>query len=246
MLQVIYRQLDTLIRFFQSFIFHQLCEPFLGGRSRMQKKTKLNWVLDPGKCLSKREARKLIRTAKLSAEKAITKGQRIAYRDYFIINLAISTGLRVMEMAQLNCGDLYLDGKAFFILVRKGKGNRARLVQFNHEFKKHCQEYLMWKQAIGEPTDSIAPLILSSNTKHYMTTRALQNVFKKIAARGNLSPHYSIHCLRHTYACLLYKASNYNLRLVQKQLGHASIKTTQVYADVIAPDATRAVEKLWG
>ncbi len=211
----------------------------------MQKKTSFNWVLDPGKCLSKREAGKLLRTAKLSAEKAITKGHRIAYRDYFIINLAISTGLRVMEMAQLNCGDLYLDGKAFFVLVRKGKGNKRRLVQISHQLEKHCQEYLMWKQAIGEPTDSIAPLILSSNTKHYMTTRALQNVFKKIAARGNLSPHYSIHCLRHTYACLLYKASNYNLRLVQKQLGHASIKTTQVYADVMAPDAARAVERLW-
>jgi len=245
MLQVICRRLDTSISFFQSFRFHQLCEPFLWGRSHMQKKTKFNWVLDPGKCLSKREAEKLIRIAKLSAEKAITKGQRVACRDYFIINLAISTGLRVMEMAQLNCGDLFLDGKAFFVLVRKGKGNKTRLVQISHKFKEHCREYLMWKQTIGEPIDSIAPLILSSNTKRHMTTRALQNVFKKIAARGNLSPHYSIHCLRHTYACLLYKASNYNLRLVQKQLGHASIKTTQVYADVMAPDATRAVERLW-
>ena len=212
----------------------------------MQKKSKFNWVLDPGKCLSKREVEKLIRTAKLSAEKAKIKGQRIAYRDYFIINLAISTGLRVMEMAQLNCGDLFLDGKTFFVLVRRGKGNKSRLVQISHKFREHCQEYLIWKQTIGEPVDSVSPLLLSSNTKQHMTTRALQKVFKKITARGNLSPHYSIHCLRHTYACLLYKAGNYNLRLVQKQLGHASIKTTQVYADVMAPDAARAVERLWG
>ena len=211
----------------------------------MQKKSKFNWVLDPGKCLSKREVERLIRTAKLSAEKAKAKGQRIAYRDYFVINLAISTGLRVMEMAQLNCGDLFLDGTAFFVLVRRGKGNKSRLVQISHKFREHCQEYLLWKQSIGESLEPMAPLLLSSNTKQHMTTRALQKVFKKLAARANLSPHYSIHCLRHTYACLLYKASNYNLRLVQKQLGHASIKTTQVYADVMAPDAARAVERLW-
>ena len=211
----------------------------------MQKKTKFNWVLDPRKCLSKKEALRLIRTAKLSAEKALSKKQKIAFRDYFVIDLALSTGLRVMEISQLNCSDLFLNGKTFFILVKKGKGNKSRLVQVSRQFRKHCLQYLIWKDSIGESTEPSAPLILSSNTKRHITTRALQNVFKKAAACANLDSHYSIHCLRHTYACLLYKASNYNLRLVQKQLGHASIKTTQVYADVMAPDAARAIEKLW-
>ena len=211
----------------------------------MQGKTKLNWVLDPGKCLSRTEAVKLIRTAILSAKKALAKGHRIAYRDYFVVNLGISTGLRVMEMAQLNCGDLYLDGKIYFILVKKGKGSKTRLVQISKKFKKQCLQYLNWKKNIGEPVGAYSPLILSSNTKCHMTTRALQNIFKKIASRANIDSHYSIHCLRHTYACMLYKASKYNLRLVQKQLGHSSIKTTQVYADVMAPDTSKAVEKLW-
>ncbi|MBN2589587.1 MAG: tyrosine-type recombinase/integrase [Sedimentisphaerales bacterium] len=211
----------------------------------MQKKTKINWVLDPGKCLSKVDAVMLIRTAKLSAEKALLKGYRIAYRDYFVINLALSTGLRVMEIAQLNYSDLFLEDKPFFILVRNGKGNKSRLVQISQQFKKHCLQYLSWKESIGESIEPSAPLILSSNTKGHMSTRVLQNVFKKVAAKADLAPNYSIHCLRHTYACMLYKASNYNLRLVQKQLGHASIKTTQVYADVMAPDMTKAVEKLW-
>ena len=209
------------------------------------QKTKINWVLDPGKCLSKTDAINLLRIVKLSAEKALLKGYRIAYRDYFVINLALSSGLRVMEIAQLNCSDIFLEDKPCFILVRKGKGNKSRLVQISQQFKIHCLQYLSWKDSIGESTEPSAPLILSSNTKDYMSTRALQNVFKKVALKANLDSHYSIHCLRHTYACMLYKASNYNLRLVQKQLGHASIKTTQVYADVMAPDTTRAVEKLW-
>ena len=212
----------------------------------MQKKTKINWVLDPGKCLSRTDAVRLIRTAKLLADKALLKKHRIAYRDYFVVNLAISTGLRVMEIAQLNCSDLFIEDKPCFVLVRIGKGRKSRLVQISQQFKKHCLQYLSWKESVGESTDSTAPLFLSSNTKSHMSTRALQNVFKKVAAKANLARHYSIHCLRHTYACMLYKASNYNLRLVQKQLGHASIKTTQVYADVMAPEIANAVEKLWG
>jgi site-specific recombinase XerD len=42
----------------------------------------------------------------------------------------------------------------------------------------------------------------------------------------------------------LYKASKYNIRLVQKQLGHSSIQTTQIYADVLSDDAAVAVENL--
>ncbi|MCP4263674.1 MAG: tyrosine-type recombinase/integrase, partial [Planctomycetes bacterium] len=60
-----------------------------------------------------------------------------------------------------------------------------------------------------------------------------------------LSAHYSIHCLRHTYACQLYKASGYNLRLVQKQLGHSSIHTTEMYADVMEPDIQDALRELY-
>ncbi|GAH75377.1 unnamed protein product, partial [marine sediment metagenome] len=59
-----------------------------------------------------------------------------------------------------------------------------------------------------------------------------------------LPKRYSIHCLRHTYATRLYKASGYNLRLVQKQLGHSSVSTTQVYADVMDSDVDQAVANL--
>ena len=131
----------------------------------MQKKTKINWVLDPGKCLSRTDAVRLIRTAKLLADKALSKGYRISYRDYFVINLALSTGLRVMEIAQLNCSDLFLEGIPCFILVRNGKGNKSRLVQISQQFKNHCLQYLSWKESIGEFTESSAPLILSSGSR---------------------------------------------------------------------------------
>jgi site-specific recombinase XerD len=206
---------------------------------------KSNWVLDPGKFLSREEMSKLLETAKKRAGVAIIRGNKVAVRDYFVVDLALSTGLRVAEIANLKCKDIFLREKFCALLVRNGKGDKKRLVRFNGAFKKHYQEYIRWKETIGESTGLSDPLFLSSNTSRRMTTRALEKAFKRTAARAGLPSRYSIHCLRHTYACELYRASGYNLRLVQKQLGHACIATTEVYADVVEPDMQRALERLY-
>jgi site-specific recombinase XerD len=212
----------------------------------MSKRTHaFNWVLDPGKFLSEEEAKRLLETAKDRAQFAVAQGRKTPVRDYFIVDLAMSTGLRVMEVAHLTCGDIFIQDGRFSLLVRRGKGGKRRLVRFNGTFKDHYEEYIRWKQAAGEANGSSDPLLLSSNTGNHLTTRAIQKAFKRTAALAGLSAHYSIHCLRHTYACQLYKASGYNLRLVQKQLGHSSIRTTEVYADVMEPDIQDALRRLY-
>ena len=72
----------------------------------------------------------------------------------------------------------------------------------------------------------------------------LQKIFKNYARKAGIDSRYSIHCLRHTYATLLYKASGYNLRLVMSQLRHSNIQTTSVYSAVINPDLEKAVEAM--
>jgi site-specific recombinase XerD len=199
-----------------------------------------SWELDPSKFLSTVESQRLQAAVKEHAE----SGDRIAFRDSFIICLGLATGLRVMEISSLKCGDLNLDDSISSLVVTKGKGKKKRRVFFNDTFKKHCKEYLAWKQFIGEPTESESPLFLSSNTGGHLTTRAIQKAFKRCAKCAGLAPRFSIHSLRHTYACFLLKASNWNLRLVQKQLGHSKITTTQIYADVMMPEIKKALDKL--
>jgi site-specific recombinase XerD len=205
----------------------------------------LNWVPEPDKFLSRTEVNRLLETAAKRAVEALKQGRKAPVRDYLLVHLALATGLRVMEIAQLNCGDFFVKDHFSSLLVRNGKGRRKRLVHFDSSLKRHYTEYVFWKQMVGEPVGPEAPLFLSSNTRTYMTTRAMEKAFKRTAARAGLPSHYSIHCLRHTYACQLYKASGYNLRFVQKQLGHASYRTTEVYADVVKPDIRHALERLY-
>lgn len=63
----------------------------------------------------------------------------------------------------------------------------------------------------------------------------LNKELRQIARLAGLSKPFSFHTARHTYATLLlYKGVN--ITTVQKLLGHKSIKTTQIYTNVM--DAT--------
>lgn len=199
-----------------------------------------SWELDPQKFLSRKDADRLQAVTREKTE----SGDPVAIRDCFVIRLGLATGLRVMEIAALECGDLSLEDTLPSLIVASGKGKKRRRVFFNDAFKRQCKEYLAWKQTLGESTESDRPLLLSSSTGGHLTTRAIQKAFKRCAQRAGLSSHYSIHCLRHTYACFLLKAGNWNLRLVQKQLGHSKITTTQVYADVMMPEIKKALDRL--
>jgi len=112
------------------------------------------------------------------------------------------------------------------------------------DFKITCQRYAAYKKEFGYGTSS-DDYLLNNLKGNKITKRALQKFFKNMVKKAGLSEHYYIHCLRHTYTTFLLKASNYNYRFVQQQLGHSSIKTTQVYASVIESEGRKAVEKLY-
>lgn len=175
---------------------------------------------------------------------ALRQGKQVPVRDWFMVELGLNSGLRVEEMANLKCSDLLIAERESSLIVQKGKGGKKRVVRISSEFKKDCLWFLRWKRKNGQDTSEDAFLLASIKGKQ-LTTRALQKAFKRCLSRAGLEKHFSIHCLRHTYGSFLYKASKYNLRLVQKQLGHSSIRTTEVYASLIDPDAQEAVERLY-
>lgn len=207
--------------------------------------SKHGWVLNESKFLCTSEVRRLVRATKRRVEGPEGRCSGTAVRDHLVVALDLSTGLRVSEIAGLRCGDLFIGCGMSSLIVRKGKGGKQRTVALNQEIRNHLLKYLRWKKDAGESVGPEAPLLLSSRTGRAMTTRAIQKAFKRCASLAGLSRRFSIHSLRHTYACHLYKASKWNLRLVQKQLGHSSIATTQVYADVMEPDLRPALERLY-
>lgn len=194
------------------------------------------WIITTEKYLDSEEIaklRKVIEKAKLYAQ---SRGRQRGVRDHAIIELALGTGLRVSEISDLKVQDVTLKREASLI-VRSGKGNRMREVRFSSRLKDILKSYLEYRENKSE-------YVFYTGHSDKMSVSALQDVFKKYAKEAGLSEKYSIHCCRHSYAVALFAASGYNLKLVQHQLGHASITTSSVYLSVQNEQLNEAVEKL--
>lgn len=177
------------------------------------------------------------------AEQAHDEGKKQPIRDWGILHVALDAGLRVSEICDLRIRDVILDRDHASIIVRDGKGGKKRGVRMGSALRQHLADYIQWKEEVGESTSGRAPLFVSSR-KGPLTRTAVYRIFRKHADAVGIPKRFSIHSCRHTYASLLYRASDFNLRLVQKQLGHRSIQTTQIYADVLNEDAVVAVDNL--
>jgi len=195
------------------------------------------WIITPDKYLATHEVIKLKRTCLELELVSRSRGNQILVRDTNLIILALGTGLRVSELSNLKIHHLYIGKGQSSIIVKNGKGNKDRIITISAKLKSRIKEYLEYRKWTSS-------YLFASKRSNQMSRSAIQKVFKKIAAKAGLPPHHSIHSLRHTYATMLYKSSGYNLRMVQKQLGHANINTTTVYSDVMSDDLEKAVDNL--
>jgi len=210
---------------------------------KRRDKKQNKWIVDESKCLSKEEVMKLRKICEKMKEEGIKKKRFPLIRNWFMVELGLNAGLRVEEMASLRCQDLIIEKTKSSILVI-GKGNKKRAVWISSRFKKICKEYLKYKRDFNYGTKP-EDYLLNNLKNRKISKRALQKFFKQILEKAGLSEHYYIHCLRHTYTTFLLKASNYNYRFVQQQLGHASIRTTQTYANVVETEGRKALERLY-
>ncbi len=205
------------------------------------KNNHFSWSVDETKYLDLEKVKKLRKVLTSAKDKAIKENKILPVRNWFMVELGLFTGLRVEEMVNLKNSDFHLKDKQSSLSVRQGKGGKSRTVYLPETFKKECLFYLDWKEKIIPQSD----YLFTNKQGKQLVKRTLQKSFKKCLRLAGLESHYSIHCLRHTYGSFLYKSSSHNLRLVQEQLGHSSIRTTQVYASLMSEDVKKAVEKIY-
>jgi len=200
------------------------------------------------KFLSPNESLLLLKYCRDKALTDFAVGRRTWVTRYMLVHLVLNSGLRVSEIAALKVGDLFLNKESdFYLIVRHGKGRGAhgkkRDVYLDREIAQHISEYLDLKTSfLNESVSLKSPLFSSRNGKPYTTT-GLHLSFKKAIKAIDLPDHYSIHSARHTYATMLLAKTN-NLRFVQKQLGHASLNMTSLYADVLPENNQRLANSL--
>jgi integrase/recombinase XerC/integrase/recombinase XerD len=132
-------------------------------------------------------------------------------RDKLIVRTIYATGVRVSELCNMNVEDIDFDEHTIRI---RGKGDKIRTVFVDDDTLADILRF------VG--TRIVGPVFVGQQGKN-ISSRAIQHIFKNYAPSG-ITPHK----IRHSYASELYKRSK-NLRVVQENLGHTSIKTTEIY-----------------
>ena len=214
--------------------------PLAGKRSR-RKATK---SVDTIKYFTATQIALLRRTARGDNEIARANDQLKGVRNWMVIDLLTSTGLRVSEASDVKIVDLKIGYGQSEIHVRNGKGHISGTVIIPESLKKHLKSYLTWKQKHGEGIESDDYLLIGQ--RGHLTSQGIQQIIKGYLRMLSLyEPGKSVHALRHSYAVQLYQREK-DLRCVQKQLRHVSVQSTLIYADVSKDEIAAQVEGLWG
>lgn len=145
------------------------------------------------------------------------------YRDYCILMLFMSCGLRVSELVSLNLTDVYEDH-----LRVVGKGSKERVVFFAEGCREALDDYLSVRDNDKIPPEAQNALFLNRDNKRISVRGVQKMVEKKLKEAGLDSTRYSPHKLRHTAATLMLK-NGVDTRALQEVLGHSNLNTTQIY-----------------
>jgi site-specific recombinase XerD len=158
-------------------------------------------------------------------------------RDKAILETLFSTGLRVSELVSLNRDQIDISRGEFSV---RGKGGKIRVVFLSESAKKALNAYLS-KRSDVDPAlfvrygrvkkNSTEAVAQKKSDNLRITSRSVERIVHKYAAKAGIKDHVAPHTMRHSYATDLLR-NGADIRSVQALLGHSSITTTQVYTHV--------------
>lgn len=141
-------------------------------------------------------------------------------RDLSLVELLISTGMRVGELVNLNINSINFEDRSCIVL---GKGNKEREVYFDAKTKLHLKEY------ISKRNDSNDALFVSMKEPHQrLSISGIELIIRTLGINSNINKVHP-HKFRRTLATMAID-KGMPVEQVQKLLGHVKIETTMHYA----------------
>ena len=145
--------------------------------------------------------------------------------------LIYDTGLRISEAAQLKAGDI--DRARGVIHVRSGKGGKPRQVKLSDPLYELLRTYWRDVRSWGPHPEPLTrdSLLFVNRRGGPLSFDSVRKALALAAQVAGITKAVSPHCLRHSYATAQLEAG-VDLRVLQAQLGHAGLNSTQIYLHV--------------
>ncbi|MDP2656290.1 MAG: tyrosine-type recombinase/integrase [bacterium] len=141
-----------------------------------------------------------------------------------MVSLAYGAGLRVSEVVSLRIRDVNI--LELTIHIKGAKGNKDRITILPEKLGSEISQIIGRKDADD--------LLFASERGGTLTTRTAQKIFDNALKKSGIKKNATFHSLRHSFATHLLE-NGVDVRYVQELLGHANIRTTQMYTKVTNP-----------
>lgn len=161
---------------------------------------------------------------------SIDRSTETGKRDYALISLLLTSGLRTIETERANIEDIRTAGNNSVLFYQgKGRSEKSKFKKLPPSVEAAIRDYLKARGKV-EPTEPLFASTANRNRGERLTTRSISRIVKEhLIAIGLNSDRLTAHSMRHTCATLsLLNGSA--LEEVQALLDHRNINTTQIYA----------------
>lgn len=138
-----------------------------------------------------------------------------------IIMLMYGSGLRIGEV--INLKPSHIDSQRMIINIIQGKGKKDRVVQLDESLLKILREYYTKYKPMN--------YLFNGQSADQYTQRSVNEFLKTYAKKAGIKRNVHAHLLRHSFSTSLLEMGT-DIRIIQKLLGHNSIKTTLRYTHV--------------
>lgn len=190
---------------------------------------------NPMKKINQPKTEKRLRKALSEEELEVLRQNCTSLREKALLEFLFASGCRLSEVSNIKVEDINWSERSLKVV---GKGNKERQVYFTVKAKLYLRQYLKSRQ--GE-----SPYLFIGLRKPFgkLGGRAIEKEIAKIADRAGFDKAVFPHLLRHTFATEALN-SGVNITAVQRLLGHESVDTTMVYAELNEDSLKQEYKKL--
>jgi site-specific recombinase XerD len=173
------------------------------------------------------------------------KATKTGRRNCVLMSLLYDSGARVQELCDVVVSDVRLDAPSSIRLT--GKGSKTRIVPLMTPMSALLRQYLS-ECNLTNPALGRRPLF-PNHCGDKLTRKGVSYILDKyFQVAKTMHPEFypeafSPHCLRHSKSMHLLQ-SGVNLIYIRDILGHADIKTTEIYARIDTEMKRKALESV--